>query len=67
MGTIGKPQKAHQPGTFRKLGCLFLGGPYNKDPTIWGTMLGSPIFGNPHLCWECVARKILGSGFNTKP
>ena len=22
-------------------------GPYNKDPTIWGTILGSPIFGNP--------------------
>ena len=22
-------------------------GPYNKDPTIWGTMLESPIFGNP--------------------
>ena len=21
-------------------------GPYNKDPTIWGTILGSPIFGN---------------------
>ena len=24
-------------------------GPYNKDPTIWGTILGSPIFGNPHM------------------
>ena len=22
-------------------------GPYNKGPTIWGTILGSPIFGNP--------------------
>ena len=26
-------------------GTLF-GGPYNKDP---GTILGSPIFGNPHV------------------
>ena len=25
------------------------GGPSNKDPTIKGTMLGSPIFGNPHM------------------
>ena len=30
-------------------GTLF-GGPYNKDPTIWVTILGSPIFGNPHMC-----------------
>ena len=29
-------------------GTLFWG-PYNKDPTIWGAMLGSPIFGNPHM------------------
>ena len=21
----------------------------NKDPTIWGSILGSPIFGNPHI------------------
>ena len=25
----------------------------NKDPTIWGTILGSPIFGNPHLVSVC--------------
>ena len=25
------------------------GGPYNKDPTIWGSILGSPIFGNPNM------------------
>ena len=25
------------------------GGPYNKDPTIQGTILGSPIFGNSHI------------------
>ena len=29
-------------------GTLFWG-PYNKDPTIWGAILGSPIFGNPHI------------------
>ena len=23
--------------------------PHNKDPTIWGTILGSPIFGNSHI------------------
>ena len=25
------------------------GGPYNKDPAIWGTIWGSPIFGNSHV------------------
>ena len=29
-------------------GTLF-GGPYNKDPTIQGTILGSPIIGNSQL------------------
>ena len=24
-------------------------GPYHKDPTIWGTILGTPIFGNSHI------------------
>ena len=24
-------------------------GPYNKDPIIKGTILGSPIFGNSHI------------------
>ena len=23
--------------------------PENKDPTIWGSVIGSPIFGNPHV------------------
>ena len=36
-------------GTFRKFGYLVLGGPYNQDPTIKGTILGSPIFGNRHM------------------
>ena len=29
-------------------GTLF-GGPYNTDPTISGTTLGPPLFGNPHV------------------
>ena len=29
-------------------GALFWG-PYNKDPTIWGSILGSPIFGNSRI------------------
>ena len=31
---------------FPKIRGIFFWGPYNKDPTIWGTILGSPIFGN---------------------
>ena len=27
----------------------FFGGPDNKDPTIWGAILGSLIFGSPHM------------------
>ena len=27
-------------------------GPSNKDPTNWGTILGSPIFGNPPIAAE---------------
>ena len=45
-------------------------GPYIKDPTIWDTMLGSPIFGNPYIelvsqmqlsswTWVCVAYRTL--------
>ena len=35
-------------------GTLFEG-PYNEDATIWGTILGSPIFGNsqmPRIFWN---------------
>ena len=33
---------------FPKIRGTLSGGPYNKDPTIYkGTILGSPIFGNP--------------------
>ena len=35
-------------------GILFWG-PYNKDPTIWGTIYGSPIFGNSsHIDLFCI-------------
>ena len=30
------------------MGVPYCGGPYNKDPTLQGTKLGSPIFGNSH-------------------
>ena len=36
-------------GSFRKSGVPYFGVLYNKDPTIWGTILGSPVFGNPHI------------------
>ena len=35
-------------GVSNSKGYLFWG-PYNKDPTISGTLLGSPVFGNPHI------------------
>ena len=35
-------------GVSENSGTLFWG-PYNKDPTIQGTILGSPIFGNSHV------------------
>ena len=38
-----------QSWEFPKIRGTLFGGPYNKDPTIWGTILGSPIFGNPQL------------------
>ena len=34
-------------------------GPHNKDPTIWGTIIGSPIFGNSHMA---LGYRFLGSG-----
>ena len=33
---------------FRKIGDTLFWGPYDKDPTLWGTILWSPIFGNSH-------------------
>ena len=39
-------------------------GPCTKDPTIKGTILGSPIFGNPHvlLCGDTSLNHNQGSG-----
>ena len=34
-------------GVSENSGALFWD-PYKKDPAIWGTILGSPIFRNPH-------------------
>ena len=34
---------------FPKIRGNLVWGPYNKGPTIWVTILGSPIFGNSHL------------------
>ena len=34
---------------FRELRGTLFWGPYNKDPTFQGTILGSPIFGNSHM------------------
>ena len=31
------------------LGLPYFGGRYNKDATILGTILGSPLFGNPYV------------------
>ena len=38
-------------GDSENQGSLFWG-PYNKDPSILGTISGSPIFGNSHIV-EC--------------
>ena len=44
MGTLVEPV-----WEFPKIRGTLFGGPYNKDPSIWGTILGSPIFGNCHI------------------
>ena len=56
----GGTRKPQGYGSFRKLGGTLFWGPYHKDPTIWGAILGSPIFGNSHIpnlpkptfCWQ---------------
>ena len=40
-------------GEFPKIEGTLFWGPYNKDPTISGTILGSPIFGNSHTLLSC--------------
>ena len=40
---------------FPKIRGTLFGGPYNnKDPTIWGTILGSPIFGNSQVSADAI-------------
>ena len=43
-------------------GSLFWG-PYNGDPTIWGTILGSPLFGNSHMPAWLATIAFIHSGF----
>ena len=47
-GDDGCSVLATHVGLSETWGTLFWG-PYNKDPTFKGTILGSPIFGNPHV------------------
>ena len=51
LGYLRVPLKGNKTGTIREFpkirGTLFWG-PYHKDPTIQGTILGPPIFGNSH-------------------
>ena len=55
---------------FPKIRATLFWGPYNKDPTIKGTILGSPIFGNPaSYCTLCrmllLQRGGMGTGWNS--
>ena len=53
-------------------GTLFLG-PYNKDPTIWGTRLGSLILGKSQMTLICRGpvplynKTLCGKYMNPKP
>ena len=54
-------------GSFRKLGVLCWG-PYTKEPTIQGTILGFVIFGNSHIpicpkTHHCYYSRICSRGF----
>ena len=37
----------------------------SKDPTIEGTISGSPIFGNPHLALKVLGFRVESLGFKT--
>ena len=41
---------------FPKIRGTLIWGPYNEDPTIWGTIFGSPIFGNSHMALVLILR-----------
>ena len=47
LETLGP--KALKYEEFPKIRATLFWGPYNEDPTIWGTILGSPIFGSSHM------------------
>ena len=49
IGTAGNVEFRPSIWEFPKIRGTFCWGPYNKDPTIWGTIFGSPIFGNSYL------------------
>ena len=44
-----KAPRASNTWELPKIRGPFFWGPYNKDPTIWATILVSPIFGNSHI------------------
>ena len=48
QGSFQGPGRVALRGDHDMGGALFWG-PYNKDPTSKGTILGSPIFGNSHI------------------
>ena len=50
------PGKVEKTWEFPKIRDTLFWGPYNKDPTVYGTILGSPIFGNSHILqvWDCI-------------
>ena len=57
---------------FRELRGTLFWGPYNKDPTFQGTILGSPIFGNSHIAYnscdddydDCVDHRYISASLN---
>ena len=47
LGLLQSPVLYVHIWEFPKFKGTLFGGPYNKDPTIWVTILGSPIFRKP--------------------
>ena len=62
MGSIG-----FRVWEFPKIRGTLFWGPYNKDPTIEGTILGPPIFGNSHILYSLLARFFVPKTLNLKP
>ena len=61
-GRTGAASSPVDLGVSENKGTLFWG-PYNKDPTIWGTILGSPVFGKSHLQSRSAGRLIQRAEF----